>query len=191
MSHSISVISVSLVLVSLMLVSCSQKKNEAAYSVFERSFCAQVTVKNADGEYRASVTLKGIQTFDTTNTDDNSSEGVAGVRDGNIVYTYPDSVTGISAVRRGSTVTVNVSGIDVVPSENIAAKYTFLLDLLDLRSDEVCSESTAEIEGVAAVLLTYKYGEQELVVAIDRVSKKPMYLSYGDTTVSFDSFIYI
>ena len=132
MSQKISVVSISLALLSLMLFSCA-KRDDSFLSVFQRPFSANVTVLNADGEYCATVTLAEPKQ-PTTDTGASNEQGgePSGLRDGNVSYTFPETITGISALRSGGDVTVNVCGIDVRPSENIASKYTYLLDLLDI-----------------------------------------------------------
>lgn len=194
MSQKISVVSISLALLSLMLFSCA-KRDESYLSVFERSFSANVTVINADGEYRATVSLSELsQQNDDIETQkepcDTQTNG-SDLRDGNISYTYPQTITEISAVRVDGSVCVNVCGIDVRPSENIASKYTYLLDLLDIRRDKVKDAEDSEFEGRAAVILTFDFDDEETTVYIDCESKLPILLKNSTVTLYFDSFTYL
>jgi len=191
MSQKISVVSISLALLSLMLFSCA-KRDDSFLSVFQRPFSANVTVLNADGEYCATVTLAEPKQ-PTTDTGASNEQGgePSGLRDGNVSYTFPETITGISALRSGGDVTVNVCGIDVRPSENIASKYTYLLDLLDIHPDKITDSETGEYEGSAVVILHYAVGDEETDVYIDRESKLPIMLKNTTVTLYFDSFTYL
>lgn len=195
MSQKISVVSISLALLSLMLFSCA-KRDESYLSVFERPFAANVTVINADGKYCASVSMAELKhpsedTEEQTDSQGSQTEWRSYLRDGNVSYTYPETITGISAVRVDGDVCVNVCGIDVRPSENIASKYTYLLDLLDVRSDNIKESVDGEHEGKAVVILKLDSEDEETVVYIDRESKLPIMLKNSTVTLYFDSFSYL
>ncbi len=179
MSCKISVVSISIALLSLLFCSCSIQ-DCPKLSVFESSFSADITVKNEDGEYEATLTLADGSVIDTAN------DGSA--RDGNIVYTSPETVGGISAVRMGGEVTVNVCGIQIKPSANIASKYTALLDMLDISSAEVGDAQYSEYEGAACVVYNITHDQEPYQVYIDRTSEMPLMLKCADMTVLFRSF---
>ena len=184
MSVKISVVSISLALVTLLFTSCSQKTDRTVCRVFEKPFCAELTVKNAEGEYCASVTLGAVpdEAAETNEADgQDSGQNTTAPRDGNVVYTSPDNITGISAVRTSGSVSVNVCGIVVVPSENIAQRYTYLLDLL-MHDDEYSRRGVT--------VLKFIHGGEEVSVCIDKESGAPIYLDGNDIALTFDKFIY-
>ena len=182
MSAKISVISISLALVSLLLFSCSEGGWEEVYRVFERPFSAEVRVENADGAYAATVALAQIGSGEDT--------AAASARNGNIVYTSPDSLSDISAVRSQGKVRVNVSGIEIVPSPNIAARYTFLLDLLDVRADEITDHGSEELDGTRMLTLAFLYDDSEYILYIDAENNMPLRIEGADMRITFDRFIY-
>ena len=193
MSVKISVVSISLALVTLLFTSCSQKTDRTVCRVFEKPFCAELTVKNAEGEYCASVTLGAVpdKAAETNEADGQDiGQNTTAPRDGNVVYTSPDNITGISAVRTSGSVSVNVCGIEVVPSENIAQRYTYLLDLLDMRADEVTEMHDDEYSGRGVTVLKFIHGGEEVSVCIDKESGAPIYLDGNDIALTFDKFIY-
>ena len=183
MSSKISVVTISLALISLFCTSCTGDADHSFSSIFESSFSAEITVESEDGEYEASLTLGVIK---ETEAESDGAERIG--RDGNIAYSYPDTVSGISAVRANGTVSVNVCGITLTPSENIARKYTLLIDMADIRASDVERVEYKEHEGMdCAVLYVVRDGECAEVY-IERGEKIPVMIKTDSMTVSFNSF---
>ncbi len=176
MSGRISVVSISLALIALLFCSCTESKDSLLMSFFECSYSAEIEVKSDDGEYEATVTLAGLGT---------EPEGERSVRDGNIVYTYPETLSEISAVRKDGEISVNVCGIELKPSENIAAKYTSLLDVLDIRALDIKSTQSTVYEGRECIVL---YTDSGAEVYIEREGSMPLMLKTEKLTVKFKSF---
>ncbi len=185
MSTKISVVSVSLALVAFLLLSCAPAEDSALGAIFEKPFSAKVSVTNDEGGYSATVTLASAEQI--TDTDET---GQTAVRDGNIVYTSPDSLTDISAVRTAGTVSVNVSGIDIVPSPNIAQKYTYLIDVLDLRASELSETKRQELDGVQSTVLTFISDGREVRVSVESGTGRPTSLESEGIRLTFDEFTY-
>ncbi len=172
------------------LVSCAPAVNEKLCSVFERPFSANLTVRSDDIEYRASVSLSFLPTEDTS--DGGASEGEnTHQRDGSVLFTYPETISSISAVRSGGIVRVNVSGVDVVVSENISYRYMMLADLFDLRFSDVLEYSEGEYEAKDAAVVVYEKGDARVEVFIDKKTGKPLAATTEELDVVFDSFIYV
>ncbi len=173
MSGKISVVSISLALLTVLFCSCTQAPDQSFSTLFESPFSADITVVGDGGEYAATLTLAAI---------DKESDAP---RDGNIAYTYPETVCGISAVRVGGEVTVNVCGIELTPSDNIAAKYTVLLDSADIRSSMVERAEFCELDGVECARLCLLDGTE---VYIERAGNVPVMIKTDTVTISFTSF---
>ncbi len=183
MSGKISVVTLSLALVTLLCCSCTPKIDPAISSVLECYFSAEVSVESDGGEYEATITLSAVQDG-TSDAENNQSV----CRDGNIAYSYPETVSGISAVRERGTVTVNVCGIEIKPSENIARKYTALIDTADIRASSVERIEFEELEGRACAVLYVSEGEQSAVLYVDRESKVPVLIKTDTLRMTFKSF---
>lgn len=183
MSGKISVVTLSLALVTLLCCSCTPKIDPALSSVLECYFSAEVTVESDGGEYEATITL-GAVPRDAADSEDTQSE----YRDGNVAYSYPETVSGISAVREKGVVTVNVCGIDIKPSENIARKYTALIDTADIRASSVERIEFEEFDGRPCAVLYVSEEEQSAVVYVDRESKAPVMIKTDTLTMTFKSF---
>ncbi len=183
MSGKISVVTISLALVSLLFCSCAPTKDTALNSLFESSFSADVSVECDGGEYEATLTLAQLRFGESE-----ASEGEDYLRDGNIAYTYPETVSGISAVRMGGEVTVNVCGIELKPSENIAKKYTALIDTVDIRACEIERVEYKEHEGRECAVLYVEHGDESAQAYIERGSNIPIMIKTDTLCLTFKSF---
>ncbi len=187
MSSKISVVSVALAFVVLFATACSGVQDRELVCLFQKPFSAKVEVTNSEGSYSATLSLGQCPSLDSIA----DAETEVLVRDGSVVYTAPDSISEISAVRTDGVVCVNVSGVELIPSANIAAKYTYLIDLLDLKPQELQIIKKDELDGEAVLYLTYKHSDREVCVCINENSGMPLSLDNGEVRVSFLEFIYI
>ena len=185
MSTRISVVFMSFALLSFFLVSCTAG-DAASSSVFERAFSACVKVSSEQGEYSADVTLRG----NTVESDEGGKDGHP-KRDGRVEYTFPENVVGISASRECGEVCVNVCGVNVKPSDNVAARYTFLMDILDVSSEEVLSVTHGEYEGNPTVELLVENSCGRYTVTLDKNKLIPLLLQSEEVKIEFVSFVYI
>ncbi len=183
MSVKISVVTLSLALMSLLCCSCVKTNDSEFCSVFEGSFSAEISVKSEESEYEATITLASAV---DNSVQDEKRENQN--RDGNVVYSYPETVSGISAVRVGGEVSVNVCGIDIRPSQNIARKYTLLIDMADIRASSVERIEYKEYDGRACAVLYVNSADELSEVYIDRESKAPLLIKNDNLSVTFKSF---
>lgn len=180
MSEKISVVCLSFILV-LSFFSCSHKNNDVYMSVLERSFSCKITVINEQTEYEADVTLYAAA--------DNDLSTVA--RDGSIVYTSPESLSDIIANRTSGTVSVNVAGIIVTPSEKVGERYAALLDVLDLGSGEVldCKKQKQDERNIISV--SFFHSGKNYTLLVDESTAIPVSLEGDGISIKFSEFIYI
>ena len=184
MSAKFSVVCLSITLVAFLLFSCAPAYENECKSAFERPFSAEITLKRPETEYKASVTLSATPTLDT-GTDDTALK-----RDGMVVYTYPDTLSGLSLVRAGDEVRLNVSGIEIVPSRSIADKYTFVLDLIDIRAESISGIRQVSLDGTDAYELSFEHEGERYAACIEKESRIPLFIEGADIKITFDTFVY-
>lgn len=185
MSAKISVVCVFITLIALLFFSCSPSYETEYKSIFEKSFSVEITVKTSDTEYKASIRLAEIPSPDTEGGADTSV-----LRDASVVYTYPDTADGLSAKREGGKTSLNVSGIEIVPSENIAKKYMFTADLLDIRAERITDIKTVKTDGVELYEMSFEHEGQRYKAIVSKESKVPISIEGADMKITVNSFLY-
>lgn len=190
MSLKISVVSIALVLALLCMSSCAGDERGEYSAIFERPFSAKISVTNDEMEYKATLTLYGIPSQDTDDNSETESNS-SFQRDGNIVYTYPESIAGITAVRTSGNVTINVSTVTVTPSASVGQRYVALLDMLDMRSRELLRFEKDTQQDADVRCLTFLHSGSELAVTLDAKTRIPISLEGDGTRIVFEEFIYI
>ena len=183
MSSKVSVMSLSLVLVLLFFSGCSDMDVLAYADVLSRPFCADVSVVNLETEYNATVTLHQRVK--------NEETGEYALRDGEVLYTSPESLSDISATRHNGKVTVGVGGVILTPSEKVGARYAAIIDTLDVGSHEMLDWQRATYSDRAVRRIRYLHQERELILLVDEQTRLPISLESGDMKLSFNKFIYI
>lgn len=190
MSVKISVISVSIAFLSLFFSSCNKNKDTTLWRVMEKSFSAEITVIGEDeNEFCAKVTLSPIKLDEVSDKMQDYTEKTASpLRDGNVIFISPENIAGISAVRHSGVVTVNVCGIDLVVSDKVAGRYTYVIDMLDLREKDALRQETDVYNGEEVRIIYYGCGEDEYVLCVRVSDSVPLYVKGDGITVKFDSF---
>lgn len=190
MSLKISVVSIALVFALLSLSSCTGDERGTYAAIFERPFSAKISVTNEETEYKATLTLFAIPSLDTEQASEAERDSTL-LRDGNIVYTYPQTLADITAVRTGGNVTINVSTVTVTPSASVGQRYVALLDMLDIRSCELLRFEKDTERDIDARRLTFLRSGKELTLTVDAKTRIPILLEGDGTRIDFEEFIYI
>ena len=175
----------SVLILPLCCLSCSSRESDTVAHTFERSFSAVLTVNNGKSEYRAQVTLSAITDPVAGGSD------TASPRDGRVQYLSPDSISDIYAERTDAKVKVGLSGIEITPSPEISEKYVRLLDMLDIRSDQLTSFSKTEIDGREVCEAVFSSSAVEVKVLFDRETLVPISLTSDEIQMQFNEFVYL
>lgn len=183
MSGKVSVISLSLALVLLFFSGCSDADISVYADVLSRPFCADVSVVNLETEYNATVTL-----HDRVK---NEQTGEYMLRDGEVLYTSPESLSDISATRYKGTVTVGVGGVVLTPSEKVGQRYSAIIDTLDLGAHEMLDWQKVTVSDRVVRRIRYLHQDNEVILFVDDETKLPISLECGAMKLSFGKFVYI
>ncbi len=166
-------------------ISCSPQHNDTVARTFERAFSVDVTVSNAQAEYHAKIIMSALPDAVSGET------GEGYLRDGSVQYISPDSISDIYAKRTDSVVVVGVSGIEITPSPEIAEKYVRLLDILDIRSEQMKSVSKVQTDGIACTEAVFSHEGGEVRVIFDADTNMPIKADCGDIKIQFSEFVYL